>query len=161
MFGRYSTNKDCWKTSWIYFLQCIFHETYSIDFHIFTYQVQRPPEFILKLSPQANYDSESGNKPVACKLDLHIKFSTNYPNSTPSKLEPINIEGLSQVHIKELKRELVKEMEELKGNEMVMEIAQKVSAWLAAQNKAMLGKKNPFSSFYEEMVSFREMGFLH
>ena len=47
-------------------------------------------------------------------------------------------------------------MEELKGNEMVMEIAQKVSAWLAAQNKAMLGKKNPFSSFYEEMVSLKD-----
>ena len=36
---------------------------------------------------------------------------------------------------------------------MVMEIAQNVSAWLAAHNKALLGKKNQFSSFYEEMVS--------
>ena len=105
------------------------------------------------MSPQANYDSESGNKPVACKLDLHIKFSTNYPNTAPSKIEPINTEGLSEEDIKELKNKLDRTTKELRGNEMVMEIAQNVSSWLAAHNKSLLGKKNPFSSFYEEMVS--------
>ena len=34
---------------------------------------------------------------------------------------------------------------------MVMDIAQKVSEWLAAHNKDMARKINRFSSFYEEM----------
>ena len=108
------------------------------------------------MNPQANFDSESGNKPIACKLDLHIKFSTNYPISAPSKIEPINPEGLSQEHLKEWKKKIVETAETLKGNEMVMEIAQNVSSWLAAHNKDLLGKKNPFSSFYEEMVSLHQ-----
>ena len=85
-------------------------------------------------------------------MDLHIKCSTNYPISPPSKIEPINSEGLSEEHLKELKTKLQELAKELKGNEMVMEIAQNVSAWLAAHNKALLEKKNPFCSFYEEMV---------
>ena len=115
---------------------------------------------MLKLSPQANYDSESGNKPAACKLDLHIKCSTNYPLSIPSKIEPINSEGLSEEHLKELKTKLHELAKDLKGNEMVMEIAQNVSAWLAAHNKALLEKKNPFCSFYEEMVRLISFYFL-
>ena len=109
---------------------------------------------MLKLSPQANYDSGSGNKQVACRLDLHIKCSTNYPLSPPSIIKPINPEGLSNDQLKELKTKQNELGKELKGNEMVMEIAQNVSAWLAAQNKALLQKKNPFCSFYEEMVRF-------
>ena len=119
----------------------------------FDFKVHRPPEFVLKLSPQANYDSESGNKPIACKVDLHIRFSTNYPISPPSKIDPINAEGLSQDQVKDLKTKLQELAKQLKGQEMVMELSQNVSSWLASLNKALLEKKSPFCSFYEEMVS--------
>ena len=107
---------------------------------------------MLRLCPQANYDSESGNKPIACKVDLHVKFSPNYPISPPSIIEPINSEGLSEHQLSELKTMLHDVAKALKGNEMIMEVAQNVSAWLVAHNKALLEKKNPFYSFYEEMV---------
>ena len=125
-----------------------------ISHNSFQIKVHRPPEFILKLKPQANYDSESGNKPVACRVDLHLKYSTNYPDSPPSILEPIDSEGLNEEQLKALKARLKELGNELKGNEMVMEIAQNVSALLAAHNKTLSNKKTttPFCSFYEEMV---------
>ena len=127
-----------------------------ISYNSFQIKVHRPPEFILKLNPQANYDSESGNKPVACRLDLHVKYSTNYPDSPPSILDPINSEGLDEEQLTALKTRLKELGQVLKGNEMVMEIAQNVSALLAAHNKNLLDKKKstPICSFYEEMVRF-------
>ena len=129
-----------------------------ISHNSFQIKVHRPPEFILRLNPQANYDSESGNKPVACRLDLHVKYSTNYPDSPPSILDPINSEGLDEEQLTALKTRLKELGQVLKGNEMVMEIAQNVSALLAAHNKNLLDKKKntPICSFYEEMVRFYE-----
>lgn len=112
------------------------------------WKVDRPPEFTLRLGP--NHDSQ-GHLEEHCSLVLHVKMASDYPRSVPAKLDLCQVQGLSDQMIQQLRSQLIHEAEQLKGHEMILDLAQKVAAWLTQHNKPA------FESIYAEMEARKSM----
>ena len=68
-------------------------------------QVHRPPEILLMLVPQKSMGgSAQGSRPVS--VQLHAKYSTDYPDTAPS-LHLQEPQGLTSDQVKDLEKELV------------------------------------------------------
>ncbi|XP_063976876.1 eIF-2-alpha kinase GCN2 isoform X2 [Diachasmimorpha longicaudata] len=100
----------------------------------------------MTLTPQRGM---SGPMEVHAQLDLHIICNENYPNQIPSiKLK--NSRGLSNQQIAVLSSELEELAKRLKGEVMILDLAQHVEKFLHENNKP------GYSSFYEEMLSHHQ-----
>ncbi|CAH1791711.1 unnamed protein product [Owenia fusiformis] len=106
------------------------------------WKIRRPPEIKMTLVPQ---QSMHGEAEVYAQIDLIIKCPARYPNEVPSiTLE--NQKGLSSQLVQELQDTLTKKAEELKGEVMILELANEVQQFLHTYNKP------PAASFYEQML---------
>lgn len=115
---------------------------YDVDFEDLrakdVWKVRRPPEFMLKISP--DHDSRGGGglmqADASCCLVLHVKCDERYPTIPPTiKLK--EAKGVKHDLVLELQDEVTAMADKMKGEVMVMEIAQHVSSWL--QVKKNLG----------------------
>ncbi|XP_012285402.1 eIF-2-alpha kinase GCN2 [Orussus abietinus] len=103
----------------------------------------QPLDIVITLTPQQGM---SGPAQVYAQLDLHITCGEKYPEEVPGiKLQ--NSQGLSNQQIATLFSELEHLAEQLKGEVMILELAQHIQKFLHEHNKP------GYSSFYEEMVS--------
>lgn len=82
------------------------------------------------------------------RISLRIIASSKYPKMPP-KVSLEHGKGLSDALIQELEKQLNVQTEELKGQEMIYELAQTVQGFLHKYNKP------PTGSFYEEMLQQR------
>uniref|UniRef100_A0A0C9QMD1 non-specific serine/threonine protein kinase n=1 Tax=Fopius arisanus TaxID=64838 RepID=A0A0C9QMD1_9HYME len=102
-----------------------------------------PLDISMTLTPQRGM---SGPMEVHAQIDLHTICNENYPNHIPSiKLK--NSRGLSNHQIAILSSELEALAKRLKGEVMILDLAQHVEKFLHENNKP------GYSSFYEEMLS--------
>ncbi|KAJ8942596.1 hypothetical protein NQ318_006226, partial [Aromia moschata] len=79
-----------------------------------------PLNVSLSLTPQ---QGSSGTQEIYVKIDLHIICSEKYPNSIP-KIMLENSKGLSNTVLVELQEKLERKANELKGEEMIFQLAQ-------------------------------------
>ncbi|TRY62517.1 hypothetical protein TCAL_00386 [Tigriopus californicus] len=112
------------------------------------WKVDRPPEFTLRLGP--NHDSQ-GHLEEHCSLLLHVKMGVDYPHSAPAYLDLLQVRGLSDQMIEQLRSQLIAEAERLRGHEMILDLAQKVADWITQHNKPA------FESIYAEMEARKSM----
>uniref|UniRef100_T1IQL0 non-specific serine/threonine protein kinase n=1 Tax=Strigamia maritima TaxID=126957 RepID=T1IQL0_STRMM len=105
--------------------------------------VPRPLELQITLTPQ---ESMSGKRDVHVKVDLHLKCGQFYPEEIP-ELFLKNARGLSNNTLAELTNELIELGNTLKGEVMILELAQHVQNFLHRHNHPR------FNSFYDEMMS--------
>ena len=106
-------------------------------------QVNRPPEFMLKMTP--DHDSRGPNQEL-CTVDIHVRFTESYPR-TPPFIKLLNPNGISDEMLYVLNNEVIEMSKTMVGEVMIMEIAQHISSWLQIQQR----QKTTYSSFYEEM----------
>ncbi|XP_014673320.1 PREDICTED: eukaryotic translation initiation factor 2-alpha kinase 4-like [Priapulus caudatus] len=106
------------------------------------WKVWRPPEIRLSLIPTGS----SSEKEIHSQLQLWIKCSAKYPDEEP-EVELENSKGLSKLDIQQLMTELHGIMQELRGEVMMLQLAQHVQEYLHKHNTPR------FKSFYEEMLS--------
>lgn len=106
---------------------------YDVDFEDLrakdVWKVRRPPEFLLKMNP--DHDSRGGElmQSDACCLVLHVKCDERYPTIPPA-IELKDAKGVKHDLVLELQDEVTSMADKMKGEVMVMEIAQHVSSWL-------------------------------
>ncbi|XP_022239338.1 eIF-2-alpha kinase GCN2-like [Limulus polyphemus] len=107
------------------------------------WKVWRPPEVQITLHPQ---QSMTAGKEVHVQLDLIVRCTEDYPNEPPhfSLKNPV---GLSNHAVEELREQLVEISEKLKGEVMILELAQHVQKYLHLHNTPR------YQSFYDEMLS--------
>lgn len=79
---------------------------------------------------------------------MRVICSSKYPKAPP-KVTVEHGKGLSDLLIEDLQRQLNQQTEELRGGEMIYELAQTIQAFLHHHNKP------PSGSFYEEMLQER------
>lgn len=91
-----------------------------------------------------------GPTEVYVRISMHIICPSKYPKISP-KVSLENGKGLSDSQIEDLTKELEEQKEQLKGQEMIYELAQTVQAFLHKYNKP------PSKSFYEEMLIQRSL----
>lgn len=103
----------------------------------------KPLVLSITLTPQ---EGMSGPAQVYAQIDLRVTCGENYPEEVPSLLLE-NSQGLSNEHVGVLLSELEQMAERLKGEVMILDLAQQVQTFLSEHNKP------GYSSFYEEMVS--------
>jgi translation initiation factor 2-alpha kinase 4 len=96
----------------------------------------------ISLNPQ---QGSSGCHEIYVYVDLCIICDEIYPNSVP-KIKLEHSKGLSDNSLKELQNKLEKNAEELKGEEMIFQLAQYVQEFLHGHNKPAP------KSFYDEMM---------
>uniref|UniRef100_A0A2M4AAW2 non-specific serine/threonine protein kinase n=1 Tax=Anopheles triannulatus TaxID=58253 RepID=A0A2M4AAW2_9DIPT len=104
----------------------------------------KPLELKLSLTPQ-----KGSAKEAYVKADLHISCSSKYPK-TPPKVELKNAVGLPNSLVRELTQQLQQQAEELKGDEMIFQLASTVQTFLHQHNVP------PKGSFYDEMLASRQ-----
>ncbi|XP_064465793.1 eIF-2-alpha kinase GCN2-like [Ornithodoros turicata] len=109
-------------------------------------KIWRPLEISLTLRPQ---ESMTRLREVHVQVDLHVTCSVRYPYEAP-KLSLCNPKGLSKDAILKIEKELSELSEQLKGEVMILELAQHVQKCLHDYNTPR------FSSFYDEMLNNRE-----
>ncbi|XP_055679382.1 eIF-2-alpha kinase GCN2 isoform X2 [Lutzomyia longipalpis] len=102
----------------------------------------KPMDFKLKLMP---LKGSSGPTEAHVWTSVHITCPAKYPK-VPPKLALEDSKGLSDALIEDLLKCLQKQAAELKGSEMVYELAESVRAFLFEHNKP------PPGSFYDEML---------
>ncbi|CAB4055202.1 EIF2AK4 [Lepeophtheirus salmonis] len=110
---------------------------------------KEPPEFVLTLRP--NHDSRRGDDTEQVSMDLHVRFSENYPNSPPCLIKPENENSIPDEDLKELKRIIYDHCLNNLGEVMIMDIALKISSWLTK-----IDQRPRFKSCYEEMEARHE-----
>ncbi|XP_040575688.1 eIF-2-alpha kinase GCN2 [Lepeophtheirus salmonis] len=113
------------------------------------WKIQRAPEFVLTLRP--NHDSRRGDDTEQVSMDLHVRFSENYPNSPPCLIKPENENSIPDEDLKELKRIIYDHCLNNLGEVMIMDIALKISSWLTK-----IDQRPRFKSCYEEMEARHE-----
>ncbi|XP_060076346.1 eIF-2-alpha kinase GCN2-like [Ylistrum balloti] len=107
------------------------------------WKVKQAVKLRLKLSPQQSCGTHGE---VYARLDMVVKCPTRYPEEVPDIVFE-NSKGLSNKELDELKREVDKLANSLKGEVMLLELAQTVQRYLHQHNRP------PGKSFYEEMMS--------
>ncbi|XP_076353947.1 eukaryotic translation initiation factor 2 alpha kinase Gcn2 isoform X2 [Tachypleus tridentatus] len=124
-------------------LQAIFFDCIKDLRNQDVWKVWRPPEVQITLHPQ---QSMTTGKEVHVQLDLIVRCTENYPNEPPhfSLKNPV---GLSNHAVEELREQLVEISEKLKGEVMILELAQHVQKYLHLHNTPR------YQSFYDEMLS--------
>ncbi|XP_046628055.1 eIF-2-alpha kinase GCN2 [Neodiprion virginianus] len=103
----------------------------------------QPLDLSITLTPQKGM---SGPAEVYAQIDLQVICRDNYPEEVP-RLLLRNSRGLSNQQVGVLYSDLEQMADQLKGQEMIYELAQHVQKFLHDHNKP------GYSSFYEEMVS--------
>lgn len=105
----------------------------------------KPLNFRIALTPlQGSY----GPSEIYVRISLRVICSAKYPK-VPPKVTLELAKGLSDLMIEDLQKKLAAQCEELKGNEMIYELAQTAQSFLHTHNKP------PSGSFYEEMLQQR------
>ena len=126
---------------------------YDVDFEDLrakdVWKVRRPPEFMLKISP--DHDSRGGGglmqADASCCLVLHVKCDERYPTIPPTiKLK--EAKGVKHDLVLELQDEVTAMADKMKGEVMVMEIAQHVSSWLQVKKKILAEDKQRLNVFF-------------
>ena len=119
---------------------------YDVDFEDLrakdVWKVRRPPEFMLKISP--DHDSRGGGglmqADASCCLVLHVKCDERYPTIPPAiKLK--EAKGVKHDLVLQLQDEVTAMADKMKGEVMVMEIAQHVSSWLQVKKETILAEE--------------------
>lgn len=89
-----------------------------------------------------------GPAEIYVRISLRVICSSKYPKVPPKATVEL-AKGLSDSLIEDLQGQLVAQTEELRGQEMIYELAQTCQAFLHKHNKP------PSGSFYEEMLQQR------
>lgn len=119
---------------------------YDVDFEDLrakdVWKVRRPPEFMLKMNP--DHDSRGGGglmqADASCCLVLHVKCDERYPTIPPAiKLK--EAKGVKHDLVLQLQDEVTAMADKMKGEVMVMEIAQHVSSWLQVKKETILAEE--------------------
>uniref|UniRef100_A0A1X7TDC2 Protein kinase domain-containing protein n=1 Tax=Amphimedon queenslandica TaxID=400682 RepID=A0A1X7TDC2_AMPQE len=128
------------------FLQFVFMSDFEDMREKDTWKIQRPPEIMIKLTPQKSISTSVQRLQISVKL--HAKYSSDYPD-TPPQLDLIEPHLLSKDLVKELLTEINDLAKSRIGEVMMLEIAQHVQSFLHKHDR-------PPVSLYEEMVKRRE-----
>ena len=110
------------------------------------WKVPRPPEVAIRLRP--NHDSR-GERHEHCSVRLRAKVGEEYPARPPALLALEEPRGLSDEEVSELTALLKSRAEEMRGEEVLAELAVMAGHWLSAHNRP------PGGSFHE-MMQHRE-----
>nr|CAI5829716.1 unnamed protein product [Callosobruchus analis] len=101
-----------------------------------------PLNVSISLKPQ---QGSVGMQDIYATIDLHIVCDGKYPENCP-RISLENSKGLSQTTVAELQVLLEQKAKDLKGEEMIFQLAQCVEEFLHRHNKPTT------KSFYDEML---------
>uniref|UniRef100_A0A914UL60 Eukaryotic translation initiation factor 2-alpha kinase 4 n=1 Tax=Plectus sambesii TaxID=2011161 RepID=A0A914UL60_9BILA len=111
------------------------------------WNVWRPVELLIHLRPSSSASGRPSD--VYVSVDLHVNCSVDYPGRPP-KIELENEKGLSKMDIAELHKLLTTKADELKTEEMLLELCQVVQTFLYEKNTPP-----EYLSFHEGMEKRR------
>ena len=128
------------------FLQSVYMEDCEDLRGTNVWKTRRPLDVLLRLSPLGSAGNIGDGEGVFAAIEMRVRCSSSYP-ADPPEISLDKEKGLSKDQVKTLSADLTVLSHRLKGEVMILELAQHVKDFLHKHNHP------PAKSFHEQMLS--------